>query len=67
MFVGKVSSLPQSGEPERRFSWVGSGLTVKHETRLEKLARENHSGLLQKFVNYWQENVLLYGHWVPML
>jgi hypothetical protein len=28
------------------------GLGHKHWTRLEKLARDKHSSLLQKFVNY---------------
>jgi hypothetical protein len=34
------------------FTHVGSGLTHKHLTRLEKLSRGEHSSLLQKFVNY---------------
>ncbi len=33
------------------FTWVGSGLTFKHYARLEKIARDKHSGLLQKSVN----------------
>ena len=31
------------------------GLTHKHLTGLEKLARDKHSGLLRKFVNYQQK------------
>ncbi len=46
MFVGKARSLPLSRELERSFSQVGSGLTHKHETRLERLARDEHSSLL---------------------
>ncbi len=49
-------SLPQSVSPERGFTWVGSGLTNKHQTRLEKLARNNHVSLLQKFINYSRKN-----------
>jgi hypothetical protein len=40
MFVGEARSLPWSGLPERGFTWVGSSLTRKHLTRLEKLARD---------------------------
>ncbi len=52
MFVGDTWSLPQSGAPERCFTRVSSGLTQKHETRLERLAKDKHSSLLQKSVNY---------------
>jgi hypothetical protein len=41
-----------SRAPERCFTRVGSGLTCKHYTRLERLARDKHSSLLQKFVTY---------------
>jgi hypothetical protein len=37
------------------FTWVGFGLTCKHKTRLEKLARDRHSSLLQKSVNCGQK------------
>jgi hypothetical protein len=33
------------------------GLTRKHWTRLERLAMDKHSGLLQKFVNYSRNNI----------
>jgi hypothetical protein len=52
MFVGKARSLPQSGTPERYFTKVGTGLTHKRNTRLERLAGDKHSSFLQKFVNY---------------
>ncbi len=52
MFVGEDRSLPQSGAPERGFTQVGSCLTHKHQTRLERLARDAHSYLLRKSVNY---------------
>jgi hypothetical protein len=31
---------------------VGLGLTYKHQTKLEMLASEKNSRLIQKFVNY---------------
>jgi hypothetical protein len=60
MFVGKPRNLPKTDAPERLFTqptWVNnlsgaSGLTRKHYTRLESLARDKHYNLLQKFVNY---------------
>jgi hypothetical protein len=51
MFVGNAKSLPYSETPERGFTQVGSGLSCKHKTGSEKLAREKHSGLSQTFVN----------------
>jgi hypothetical protein len=45
-------SLHSSGGPERCFTQVGSGLTSKHWTRQERLARDKHSSLLRKSVNY---------------
>jgi hypothetical protein len=58
MFAGEARVLPLSGTPERCFTWVGFGLSCKHETRLEKLAKDKHSNLLQKFVNYGRKKVL---------
>jgi hypothetical protein len=52
MFVGKDRSLPYCGASERCFIHLGSGLTSKHWARLERLARDKHSSLLQKTVNY---------------
>jgi hypothetical protein len=34
------------------YSRVGSGRTGKHQTRLERLARDKHSCLLRTFVKY---------------
>jgi hypothetical protein len=42
MFGGKARSLYQSGAPERFFSEIGSDLTCKLKTRLEKLSRNKH-------------------------
>jgi hypothetical protein len=38
--------------PERCFTWVGSCLTCKHYTILERLARDKHSSLFRKFATY---------------
>jgi hypothetical protein len=56
-------SLSESGGPERCFTRLGSGLTYKHHTRLERLARDKHSSLLQKFVNYGHKKVYRIGPW----
>ncbi len=52
MFVGEARSLPKSGAPEGSFTRVGSGLTRKYWTRVERLARDKHSSVLVTFVNY---------------
>ena len=46
-----VSVSGYSAAPERCFTRVGSGFR-KYKTRLERLARDNHSSLLLKSVNY---------------
>jgi hypothetical protein len=65
MFEGEAKSLPKSGAPERCFTQVGSDLNCKHQTRLEKLARDEHSSLLRKSVIYGQKSfiTLAPGHW----
>jgi hypothetical protein len=53
MFAGKARSLPTSGAPERYFfTQVSSGLIPKHQTRLERHARNKRSSLLLKGINY---------------
>ncbi len=60
MFLGKATSLPLSGTSWRCFTREGSGLTRKHKTRLERLARDKHLSLLQKIVNYlWKSYITL--------
>ncbi len=49
---GEARSLPQSVAHERCFTRVGSALTCKHQTRLERLARDKHFSLLRESVNY---------------
>ncbi len=46
-FEGEARSLPKSGAPESCFIRVGSGLTRKHYTRMERPVRGKHSGLFQ--------------------
>jgi hypothetical protein len=55
MFGGKVGA--QMKEANFRYSTLGlaPGLTQKHYTRLAILARDKHSSLLQKSVNYEQK------------
>jgi hypothetical protein len=56
MFVSKARNLVlQCGAPEMRFTRVGSGLTCKHDTKLERLARDKQSRLLRKFINQRQK------------
>ncbi len=52
MFVGKARGLPKSGSPQRCFNLVGPGLASKHWTRLERLAKDKHSSVLRRSVNY---------------
>jgi len=60
MFVGQAGAYP-SEAPFSFFTRVGSGLTHKHLTRLEKLAEDKHSRLLHKFVNYGQKSFITLG------
>ncbi len=64
MFMGKARGLPQGRVPERCFTWVGSGLTRKFQTRLERLARDKNSSLLQKSVNYGCKKFYRIGPWL---
>jgi hypothetical protein len=50
---------------------VGFGLTRKHWSRLERLARDKRSGLLRKFINYGSKSFItlapgfmLIGFWL---
>jgi len=62
MFVGEARSLSYSGAPERSLTLVGSGLTRKHWTRLERLARDKNSSLW-KSVNYDRKKFYSTGLW----
>ncbi len=59
IFVGEARSLPLSGAPERYFTQVASGLSCKHQTRLERLAMDKHSSLLRKSVNYGRKSFIV--------
>ncbi len=55
--------LPPGGRfcqviPPHSFTWVGTGLTCKHKTGLERPARKKHSSLLGSFVSC-KENIVL--------
>ncbi len=56
MFAGKARSLPLSGAPEinSTLGWAPD-IAPKHQTRLEKLAKDKHPNFGQKFVNYGQK------------
>ncbi len=58
MFACKAEAYPS--EALFRCSTLGQapGLTRKHQTRLQKLARDKHSNLLQKSVNYRQKSFI---------
>ncbi len=57
-----LASLPQNRPPERCSNRVGSFFTNKHQTRLERLARDKHSILLQTFVNYVRKSFITSAH-----
>ncbi len=45
---------------------VDSGLARKHLTKLERLARDKHSSLLQKIVNYGVKSFMTLGQKLEM-
>ncbi len=63
MFVGKARTYPN--EAPFRCSTLGlaPGLALKQYTRLERLARDKHPGLLQKFVSYGRKKFYNIGLW----
>jgi hypothetical protein len=67
MFVGKAKSMPQSGTPERWFTWVSSSLTGKHQTRLERLSRDKHSSSLQMLKRYSCKSFIILGPGVHVM
>jgi hypothetical protein len=60
MFVGKARSLPQRTTPEKRFH-LSRLQPYSQKFRLEKIARDKHSSLLQIFVNYGRKKLLTLG------
>ncbi len=63
MFAGKAGAYPS--EAPFRCSTLGQvpGLTRKHQTRLERLARDKHSSLIRKSVNYGCKKFYGTGPW----
>ncbi len=51
----------------RRFPWVGLGLTQKHYTRLELLARDKHASLLRTLVNYCRKMFYNIDTWLSSI
>jgi hypothetical protein len=51
MFVEKARSLKPKA-PKRYFTRIGSDLSHKNQTRLIRFARDKHTSLSQKHVNY---------------
>jgi hypothetical protein len=52
LFVGEAGAYPCEAPFRCLTLGYPPGLTHKHQTRLERLAREKHFSLLQKSVNY---------------
>ncbi len=48
----KVGANPNKAPLQVFHSRVASGLTLKHEARLERLVRDKHSSLIRTFVNF---------------
>jgi hypothetical protein len=47
------------GAPERFCTWIGSGLTHKHNTKLARPSRYKHTSLLRTSINYGQKSVII--------
>ncbi len=55
-FVGKAGAYPRVEHLKGASLRLAPDLSHKHLTRLEKLARDKHSSLIRKFVNYgWKK------------
>jgi hypothetical protein len=52
MFAVKATSVHKSGAPERCYISVGSSLTHKIYSRLDRVARNKLFRVLETFVNY---------------
>ncbi len=63
VFAGKAETYPS--DAPLKCSTLGSapGLTHKYKTRLERLARDKHSSLLRKSVNYGSKKFYSTGPW----
>jgi hypothetical protein len=64
MFAGKVRAYPIEA-PVRCFTLgQATDLANKPKTILDRLARDKHSSLLQKYVNYGQKSFMKSTHQV---
>jgi hypothetical protein len=61
MFVSKARSQPLSGAPNS-----GSGLTHKYKTSLERPVRDQHSSLIQAFINFCHKKFYSIEPWVRL-
>jgi hypothetical protein len=52
IFAVKAGAYPSEAPLQVLLSTVAPGLTHKHWARLERLAKDKHSSLLQKSINY---------------
>jgi hypothetical protein len=62
MFLSKAEPTPLKFLSNAPLKGKPIGLTHKDLTRLERLARDKHCSLLQKFANYGQKSL---KHWPP--
>ncbi len=58
MFAGKAAAYPSEAHFRRSTLGQTAGISNKHQTRLEKLARHKHSNILWKIVNYGQKSLM---------
>jgi hypothetical protein len=61
MYVGQAVTYPSEALFRFFTLWQAPGLAHKHYIRMERLDRDKHSSLLQKFVNYKQKKVYNIG------
>ncbi len=63
IFLGKARSLQLERGTIGGSTLVGPSLACKYKTRLERLGRDKHSSLLQKFVNCGRKKFFRIGTW----
>ncbi len=61
MFDKGDSHYPRVEHQEVASFWYSQALLEKHQTCLEKPARDKHSSLVRKFVNYGREEFYIVG------
>ncbi len=63
MFAGKARAYPSEAPFRCCILGYAPGLTHKHKTKLERLARDKHSRLLRNSVNYDSKKFYSTGPW----